>query len=106
MKKKGLISFVIAMLICGCSCSKVNETTYNNAVSDFNSTDAISFTRIEKTVDNNDTSIYTKVTINVEGKIEHIMVEKGIKVRFLKCDYTNDHDCKETSVLQSGHDRW
>ena len=42
---------------------------------------------------------YTKVTINVEGKIEHVMVEKGINLRFSKCDYTNGYDCKETSVF-------
>ena len=42
---------------------------------------------------------YTKVTLNVEGKIEHVMVEKGINVRFLNCDNTNVQDCKETSLF-------
>lgn len=66
MKKKGLISFVMAMLICGCSCTKVNETTYNNAISNYNASDAISFTRIEKVENNEDSSDYTKTTVNAD----------------------------------------
>jgi len=64
--KKGFIAFVIAMLITGCSCSKVDENTYNKAVNDFNSSDAIAFTRIEKVTNKVDVSDYTKTTIEAK----------------------------------------
>ena len=64
--KKGFIAFVIAMLITGCSCSKVDENTYNKAINDFNSSDAIAFTRIEKVTNKVDVSDYTKTTIEAK----------------------------------------
>ena len=64
MKKKGLISLLVAILMCGCSCGRVDESTYEHAISSFNSSDAISFTRIEKVVDKADSNSYTKTTIN------------------------------------------
>lgn len=64
MKLKGILSLALVAIICGCSCGRVNETTYNNAVSNFNSSDAISFVRISDEVDNNDSSSYKRNKIN------------------------------------------
>jgi hypothetical protein len=49
MKKIKLmgLTLVAGALLTGCSCSKVDENTYVNAVSAYNSSDAISFSRIE-----------------------------------------------------------
>ena len=63
MKLKGILSLALVAVICGCSCGRVNETTYKNAVINFNTTDAISFERIEKTTDKNDSSSYTKTVV-------------------------------------------
>lgn len=64
MKKKGILSFIMVAILCGCSCSNVNETTYNNAVSNFNSSDAVSFTRIEKVEENDNPSSYSTTKIS------------------------------------------
>ena len=63
MKKKGILSLALIAILCGCSCSNVNENTYNNAVSNFNSSDAISFTRIEKVEENNNPSSYSTTQV-------------------------------------------
>ena len=36
-----------ALLVSGCSCSRIDENTYSSAVSTYKTTDAISFTRVE-----------------------------------------------------------
>ena len=50
MRKMKLFAIVAAFcsLVCGCSCSKVSETTYENAVESMKNTDGIAFSRIEK----------------------------------------------------------
>ena len=49
MKKIKFLSMIAlaSSLVAGCSCSKVDESTYESAVSAFKSTDAISFVRVE-----------------------------------------------------------
>ena len=66
MKKIKLmgLTLVVGALLTGCSCSKVDENTYVNAVSAYNSSDAISFTRIEKVEEKNNQSSYSTTTIN------------------------------------------
>ena len=46
MKKIGVLT-LLGMILGGCSCSKVNEDTYESAASVFSSTDGIAFSRIE-----------------------------------------------------------
>lgn len=60
MKNK-LLGFIslMALFVCGCSCSKINENTYSNAVNIFKNTDAISFSRIE-IVQKEGESVYTR----------------------------------------------
>ncbi len=65
-KTKGLISLAIVAILCGCSCGRVNETTYNNAINNFNSTDAISFTRIENVTSKADPSSYSRTIIDAK----------------------------------------
>lgn len=49
MKKIKLVglTMMVGALLTGCSCSKVDENTYINAISSYKSTDAIAFSRIE-----------------------------------------------------------
>ena len=58
--KKILALLVLPLLIGGCSCSKVNEKTYENAYSNIKSTDAIYFTRIEEIKENGETTYLRK----------------------------------------------
>lgn len=64
MKLKGLLSLGLIAIICGCSCGKVNETTYINAVSNFNSSDAMSFTRIEDVFENDSSTAKTRTRVD------------------------------------------
>ena len=67
-KTKGFsVLIVLACLISGCSCSKVSEDTFADAVNVYKNTDAISYTRIEE--------------IKVEG--EDIYTRKQIKAKFI-----------------------
>lgn len=64
--KKGKILWSFALvstLVCGCSCSKVNEQTYENAVNTLKNTDAISFSRIEE-IHVEGQSTYTKKRVD------------------------------------------
>lgn len=61
IKKFGILSLV-ALIVSACSCSKVDEKTYENAVSIYQETDAIYFSRLENIeVAGNDTQIKKRV---------------------------------------------
>ena len=49
MKKTKFLSLigVLAFIVGGCSCSRINEETYEKAVSIYKSSDALSFSRLE-----------------------------------------------------------
>lgn len=66
--KKGKLLSILALASCfiaGCGCSKIDETTYTNAVNTFKNTDAISFSRIE-VISKAEETIYTKKSITAE----------------------------------------
>lgn len=65
MKKIKKFTLLLAsfMLAIGCSCSKVNEETYTNAVNTFKSTDALSFSRIEMITNINEDN-YTRKRVD------------------------------------------
>ena len=87
MKLKGILSLALALIVCGCSCGRVNETTYKNAITNFNTTDAIDFERIEKIIANDDPSSYTKTV--VEGTFVFDTNRSGevMESRYLIKDY-------------------
>lgn len=60
-KKIGVLS-LLAMMLVGCSCSKVDETTYEKAVNVYDTTDGINFSRVE-TITVADEDIYTRKKI-------------------------------------------
>lgn len=64
MKKGKILGFlaIVASLTCGCSCSKIDDTTYENAVNVYKNTDAISFSRIEIIQNEGETSYTRKKT--------------------------------------------
>ena len=90
MKLKGILSLALALIVCGCSCGRVNETTYKNAITNFNTTDAIDFERIEKITVNDDPSSYTKTV--VEGTFVFDTNRSGeiMESRYLIKDYVAD----------------
>ena len=49
MRKLKILSILalLSSVVAGCSCSKIDDSTYESAVSSFKSTDAISFARVE-----------------------------------------------------------
>ena len=64
VKKIGVLS-LLGMLIVGCSCSKVDESTYQAAVNVYEETDGIYFSRVETiSVDGEDT--YTRKKISAK----------------------------------------
>ena len=61
VKKLGILS-MLSMIIVGCSCSKVDEKTYESAVNVYETTDGIYFTRLETIiVDGKDTQTRKKI---------------------------------------------
>lgn len=61
MKKINILGIILAIsaFVGGCSCSKVSEKTYSNAVNVYKSSDAISFSRLE-TISKNGENTYTR----------------------------------------------
>ena len=67
MKKIKILSIlsIFGVLISGCSCNKVSDETYANAVNIYETTDAIEFTRIE-TITTEGIDTYTRVKIEAK----------------------------------------
>ena len=87
MKKLKLmgLTMMVGALLTGCSCSKVDEDTYNNSVSFYKSTDAIAFSRIEvisKEGEDNHTrkKIDAKYTFDTNREVSSMEYSRSVTV--------------------------
>lgn len=93
MKKSRIVSILslFVVLISGCSCNKVSEETYANAVNIYETTDAIEFTRIE-TITTEGVDTYTRVKIEAKYTFD-------INKKVMEMEYTRN----EADISSAGN---
>jgi len=84
-KLLGVLLFV-ATFICGCSCAKVDETTYENAVNAYKNTDGISFSRVETIVSNNEPNMYSRKKVDATFVFDSNREVSSMQYSFVKSE--------------------